>query len=448
MVNNVLLLTVDSLRPDHLGFFGDQASGTGSINTLANEGVEFRKAYATGPGTTSSFPALLTGTYPLSYKGLGLMSSERPRLSRQLSEQGMSTGAFQSNPFLSQHFNYDIGFDTFNDYQNPLMGYATRLLPRGIEINNPYLKQLNESVDFTGHLKRLYQVVKGKPRPYVSAETIATDTVKWLTSSSEPFFCWTHFMDVHHPCYPPESYRASAGVADVTPSRVSDWYSALVQEPETLTEDELANIQALYDASIEYVDDQIGRIVHQLEMDGRFADTMIIITSDHGELFGEHGVYGKPPRMYEELLHVPLIVVNGPENLAKHSNSLLSLIDIPPFVHDALGITPSSRYEGVSHTDWPREHVLAEHEIEGDAIVGARSEEWIFEVDTYRDEQRLFDCRTDSFERLSEIDSADIDTVRDIVLDRLQSLNVGEFELETEVDGAVKSRLEELGYLE
>jgi arylsulfatase A-like enzyme len=133
-MQNCLLLTIDSLRFDYLN---DEITPT--IADLAVDGHSFERVFATGPGTTPSFPAMLTGTLPLSYGGLGPLSEDRPRVAEQLRDKGLATAGFQCNPFLSRHFNYDRGFDVFEDYQNPLMGVATRLFPRGIELNNPKL---------------------------------------------------------------------------------------------------------------------------------------------------------------------------------------------------------------------------------------------------------------------------------------------------------------------
>lgn len=439
MATNVLLVTVDSLRFDHLDVF----------QTSFDTGFDsFNAAYATGPGTSPSFPGILTGTFPLSCDGLGPLTKDRPRVAVELQEAGLRTGGFQCNPFLSTHFNYDVGYDTFEDYQNPLMGIATKIFPRGIEINNPKLRRIDETLHLMDTLKKTYQLVKGKPRPYVSAEVITDDTVDWLKDVVDPFFCWTHYMDVHHPCYPPEEYRTRFGVGDVTESEVSEWYGALISEPETLDGEKLEKFQKLYDAAIAYTDDQIGRIIETLIQTGQYEDTLVILTSDHGELFGEHGQYGKPERMYDELLHVPLVVANGPDYLEDATNDLVSLLDIPPLIHDALGVNVPEEYEGrIPGVDDPRNLVMAEHEVEGEVIVGARSQDWLYEGDEIDDEHRLFDLR-DGFERVSIEDHAEASaTVRQAVNDRLARLDVETHRLEDEVEGDVESRLEDLGYL-
>ena len=439
MTQNVLLLTVDSLRYDSTPDVNKSVLSESSI-------VSFSQAFATGPGTTPSFPALLTGTLPLSYGGLGPLIESRPRMGTRIAEAGHTTGAFQCNPFLSTHFNYDIGYDNFNDYQNPLMGIATKIFPRGIEINNPKLRRVDNVLHITDTIKKSYQLVKGKPRPYVSAEVITNDTIEWLSKTDQPFFCWTHYMDVHHPCFPPEEYRDRYDITDVAQTDVSEWYSALLRDPETLSEDEIDNLEMLYEAAIEYTFDQIDQIITHLKDTNRYDDTLIILTSDHGELFGEHGQYGKPERMYDELLHVPLIVANGPDHLESATDELVSLLDLPPLIHDALGLDVPHEYEGqVPGKDDPREYIIAEHEVEGNVIVGARSENWLYEGDEINDEHRLFDLRN-GFEQVNR-DHPKADSVRNAVLARLDELDTEAKYLQDDMQTDIEDRLEDLGYL-
>ena len=444
-VENILLITVDSLRYDLTLTSNPQLS---AIEELSEDGVVFEHAYSTGPGTTPSFPAMLTGTLPLSYGGLGPLSDERPRVASNLRDAGLITGGFQSNPFLSRHFNYDVGFDTFEDYQNPLMGIATRIFPRGIELSNPRLRKLDEAFHLTDAIKKTYELVKGKPRPYVNAETITTDAINWLNDVDDPFFGWVHYMDVHHPCYPPEQYRAQFGVAKISQTEVSEWYSQLLTQPNTLSEDEIDSLRRLYDAAVLYTDDQINRLLKKLHKMDRYEDTLIVYTSDHGELFGEYDGYGKPERMHDELLHIPLHIVNGPESISKSSDELVSLLDIPPLIHNAIGQTPPNRYEGEElNDDSEREYIIAEHEVNGEVIVGARSKDWLFEVDEIRDENRLFDLGNGDFREVDLKSHPASKDIRQAVLNRLSNLDVNTHQLEGKVEGDVQDRLEDLGYL-
>lgn len=438
---NVLFVTVDSLRYDATEWF--------DVDGYLDDALSFDRAYATGPGTTPSFPGMLTGTMPLSYGGLGPLSADRPRLATNLRDAGLATSAFQCNPFLSTHFDYDTGFETFEDYQHPLMGVATRLFPRGIELNTPALAAVDDVLHLTDAIKWVYRLVAGKPRPYVSADVVTDDAVDWLAQADEPFFCWTHYMDVHHPCFPPAEYRDERGVAHVDQADVADWYSALVSAPEELTREDIDALERLYEAAIAFTGDQIQRLFTRLATDGRLDETLVVVTSDHGELFGDHDQYGKPERMYDELLHVPLWVDGGPDSLADTTDTLVSLLDLPPTIHDALGVPVPDAYEGRRlGVDDPREYVLAEHEVGGEVVVGARSPTCLYEADEIHGESRLFDCR-DGFERVAADEPIPgSETVRNAVHERLSSLDIEASRPGEQVEDDVESRLENLGYLQ
>jgi arylsulfatase A-like enzyme len=447
MPENVLLITIDSLRGDYVEGFEETTTHIESLSSLGEEGISFSRAFATGPGTQPSFPALLTGTHLLSYGGLGPLTDERPRIACQFRERQFSTGGFHSNPFLSAYFDYDVGFETFRDYQNPLMGVATRLFPRGIEVNNARLRKVDQALGVTNAIKRLYRMASGKARPYVSAEVVADDVIDWIETTDESFFCWTHFMDVHHPCYPPVEYRSRRDVSSVPLGDVSNIYSTLIDEPDRLDEIDQRRMKSLYKAAIDYVDDQIHRLVACLKRTGRYDDTLIVVTSDHGEMFGEHGVYGKPPRMFEELLRVPLVVVNGPAGLEETKNDLVSLIDVPPLIHDSVGLEIPDAYAGrLPYSSGQREYVLAEHEIEGDPVIGVRSDSMTYEYDSFIGEERTYEVTDDT--AFPNDDLSPSSQLLGVVRERLQQFDPGgDYELEATVDGDVERRLQELGYL-
>ncbi|CQR48727.1 sulfatase [Haloferax massiliensis] len=444
MSKNVLLITVDSLREDYLPLDNDWTN-TPAAAELAQQGISFESAFATGPATAVSFPGILTGTLPLSCGGLGPLNEDRPRLATEMQKNGFHTAGFQSNPFLSHHFNYDDGFDTFEDYQNPLMGIATKIFPRGIEVNHPKLRKIDDKVNFTKRIKDIYQLFRGKPRPYVSAEVITDDCITWIDDVESDFFAWAHYMDVHHPCYPPEKYRTEFGVKNVTQEEVSEWYSALIRSPDSLGTEELDALERLYRAAIKYTDEQIKRILDKLKQMGQLEDTLIIYTSDHGELFGDHDLYGKPERMYDELLQVPLLVANGPAKLRETTTDLISLMDIPGIIFDSVEVDAPEAYEGIIPSQENREYIIAEHQVEGDAVIGVRSDKWLFELDQIRGEKRLFEITSDQITETPT--DAGGELVQSIAEKRLSELDVDSELIDDDLGEDVEGRLEDLGYL-
>lgn len=432
-VENVLLVTIDSLRHD----FREIDAPT--ITELAEQGASFQQAFATGPGTTASFPAILGGSYPLSYGGIGKLSEDRPFLARELQSRGMATAGFHSNPFLTEAFNYHIGFETFEDYQDSLMNIAIRIFPQGIEKS-----VIPEPVTTT--LKKSFELVRGKPRPYEQAEVITDDAIKWLKTASDGFFEWVHYMDVHHPCFPPESYLREFDVGYVSNGEISDLYSQSIEEPGSVNEEDHRILVDSYRASIRYVDDEIDRLLSTLREEGRFEETLVIVTSDHGQTFGNFGGYGKPYRLYDALIKVPLIIKNAPVEFNEKTEELVSLVDIPPLIHSCLGFEKPDRYEGNSPlTDKPRNWIIAEHQVGENVIVGARTNNMKYIVDGIMDEERAFEIELDG-EATSHIDDVQ-DWLRERVLARLDETDVNMPEYVSHIDSTVENRLEKLGYL-
>lgn len=134
-MKNVILITIDCLRADHVGCLGYDRPTTPNIDELAEAGVLFTQAFSQGSKTATSFPALLASTYPLMFEGYKRISEPRKMISEVLKENGYTTAAFHSNPTLSSYFNYDRGFDTFEDLMtsadNEKKSSKNILLPNG-----------------------------------------------------------------------------------------------------------------------------------------------------------------------------------------------------------------------------------------------------------------------------------------------------------------------------
>jgi arylsulfatase A-like enzyme len=377
------------------------------------------------------------------------MGSDRPSLAAELGDAGFHTGAFTSNPFLQRGFDYDSGFDVFRDYHNPIERQAAKLFPDGIERPRGKIEWLDQRLPVTDVLKWMYQFLSGSSRPYTPAETIVDDTIEFIEETETPFFCWTHLMDVHHPCYPPEEYRERHGVdASVEPEDVRHIYSNFVSAPADLSAADVSLMRQLYTAAVDYVDDTIQDLLDALSDAETLDDTVIVLTSDHGELFGEHGEYDKPPRLYDELLQVPLLV-HSPTDLPRRvTNGLFSLLDLPPLIHSLLDIDPADGYQG-SCTDEqdPRHTIVAEEMREDEALIGVRGREWRYEIDQIRGERRLWELSTQKRRDISRFDDQpEVQEIREVANAHLQRVDATAVDLEVSKD--VEERLNKLGYLE
>lgn len=281
--NNIILLTCDCLRADHLSSYGYERTTTPEIDEFAEDNIRFTNAYSVSSHTREAVAGFLTGKYPdeaidEGYNLIGTPISER------LKQQGFKTGAFHSNPYLSRAYGYSRGFDKFDDDlylgQNKFIALAQRLINK---IRN---------------------------RHYASAEEINKRSFNWLDSLNydKPFFVWNHYMDPHGPYQPPDSYKTRFTDKSVSDKRAQSLYDQSTSEAGKISEEEHRILIDLYDAEIRYTDHHIGRFLGGLKRRELLRDSLVIITADHGDAFGEHGYYSHPRRLHKELTHIPMII--------------------------------------------------------------------------------------------------------------------------------------------
>lgn len=330
---NVLLITIDSLRHDY-GSLLDAASA---------EAATFGQAVACAPSTPSSFPAILTSTYPLMYGGQLYLSDDRPFVARTLQEAGYETVGFHSNPHLGANRNYDAGFETFNDTAEGSDALAT--LKDGVE------QRLDPDSTVYSLLRRLWHrfSIATDNSAYAKAGTITDNALGWLDrrSGEGPFFMWLHYMDVHYPFTPPNRFRREVGAGSFSDAKIAELNRKMQEEPEQLSEADVEDLLALYRGEIRYTDHHIGRLLDELARQGELDETATFVTADHGEAFGEHGRFGHHPYLYDELLRVPLFV-RGPGIEPRKIDQQVSLLDLGPTIYDLVGVETPEAAQGES----------------------------------------------------------------------------------------------------
>jgi arylsulfatase A-like enzyme len=320
---NVILVSIDTLRADHLGCYGYGEPTSPWIDGLASRGVLFTRAFSQASWTLPSHASMLTSRYPSSH---GVETPNRtlpdsiPLLSEVLAENGYSTAAFVTWVFVSKEYGFARGFDTF-----------TELLP---------------PKDARG----------AGTKHSVKAADFADMVGEWAHEvPTEPFFLFLHLFDPHLSYSPPLS-DARLFDPDVEDTKhgnygaVKPFIKGLNPEGPTMPATEVERVAALYDGEIHYTDTQLGRLFGVLEDAGLMDDTLVVLTSDHGEELGEHGsMEGHQWTVYEETTHVPLLIRlpdEGPAGL--ELDPIVQSIDIAPTILDVLGIDPPSGFQGRS----------------------------------------------------------------------------------------------------
>jgi arylsulfatase A-like enzyme len=337
---NIVLITIDSLRHDQISGFRGSQNPAPTLTHLTDKAAVFDQAIANGPNTPSSFPSILTGTHAMMYGGYDYLNENRPFLSTCVKDAGYTTVGFHSNPHLGPERNYNAGFDFFN-----IGAEETNSKDRLIDFVD---NNIDNSSKLYTILRGLWHIVGSATgaSAYKRAETITNNAVEWIEKTdTEQFFMWTHYMDVHYPFQPPNEHIEAVGQEPLSPRRVASLNDAMHEHPESLTEEDIKDLKTLYAGELHYVDYNLSRILDALSAKGIRDKTMIIITADHGEAFGEHDRWGHHPYMYDELLRVPLLV-DVPRVEAKKIETQVSLIDIFPTICDVCGIDQPTELQG------------------------------------------------------------------------------------------------------
>jgi arylsulfatase A-like enzyme len=451
-VQNVLLITVDSLRYDRALASDREVRPATHLTDLAAAGTSFREAYANGPNTPSSFPTILTGTHPTMYGGYRYLDERRPFVSATLHEAGVTTVGYHSNPHLGPEKNYHYGFDQFNDGVESDDDAQT--------IKNFVDERLSADSWLYSVLRRIYHLVTmtTDSSAYDKAPVITRRANEWLDETwdgEQPFFMWLHYMDVHYPFDPPARFLEELGVDPPSTRRTASLNGTMQERPEELTDADRQDLLALYDGEIRYTDHHIGRLLSELDRRGIRDETAVIITADHGEAFGEHDRYGHHPYLYDELLHVPL-VVDAPGFASRDIDELVSLIDLAPTICELLDVAIPEAVQGRSlvplldgASTVTDEGVICTSA--GGEMLAYRTDEWKLFWQVADDEAELYDLTTDPAESTNVRDEyPDVAAqLRERLEEHIAAAEATDTELpEVSESEEVKQRLEDLGYVD
>ncbi|WP_226010934.1 sulfatase-like hydrolase/transferase [Halomicrobium salinisoli] len=468
-ISNVVLVTVDSLRADAVGAY-DGDRHTPVLDSLAADGAVFERAFATGNWTPFSFPSLLASRPVFADSG-GIGVEQSPTLAEALSGDGVATGGFNAaNGFLTSHWGYDDGFDEFEPF---VASVGSSIYSRYLATHPTVEAWLQLA---TSPLRRAKSWLRGESddRPFLDASRmfdVEHAATEFVEGTDEPFFLWVHYMDAHTPYVPAPRY-----IREVS----SDWLGThRMLHAHTRTglgwevgERTLAELRTLYQAAVRQVDASVGRLLDTLDAEGVADETAVVVAGDHGEEFQEHGHLAHYPKLYDELIRVPLIV-DVPGADGRRVDGQVGLDDVPPTVTDLLDVDPPEEWtgqslaptveEGVTPPDEPVVSVTVRGEevtaqpiprslSDGDLLVSVRDRDWTYVENVDAGGTELYDRSTDPAER--EDLSADPTPEQRDVIERFEPLvdahaerlRDGETAGEGDVDDELAARLEALGY--
>jgi arylsulfatase A-like enzyme len=404
---SVVLVSIDTLRPDHLGCYGYHRDTSPAIDELRRDAVLFSEAFAPAPSTLPSHASLFSSLLPQHHGASMTRSVPLPEtvltLAEVLQAAGYRTAAFTGAGQLHSAFGFGQGFEVYHQPVADLAG----------------------AVD---------------------------EATRWLDGlSGEPFFVFLHTYEVHHP-YDPELALLEQFAPDYDgelPAEISVELLRRINDGELeLSEQDLDLVVSAYDAEIREMDRSLGRLLEQLRARGLYEESMIVLTSDHGEEFGEHGWVGwHSHTLYDELLRVPLIVkLPGGRSAGTTIEAPARLIDVAPTITEVAGAPIPPDFDGVDLLgERPPSEVpivaMIDHGSNDFEALRLRHWKWFA--------GRLFDLRTDPRE-LTDLAMAKPEVAAQLEA-RLRKL-VGERQVPVaeaiEPDEETLEQLRALGYLQ
>jgi len=423
---NVILISLDTVRADRLTCLGHSEKTSPTVDRLAREGTSFSNASASSPWTLPSHVSMLSGLYPhrhrVQLKEHGI-PDDVETLATLLSPLPMATAGIVSSAVLTKKRGFGRGFDTYD--------YVTEFAhdpKRGRVIRNP-------------------------------GRFVTDRALKWLRQPKErPFFLFLHYYDAHSDYSPEKKYRDMfvdpyQGVADGSTGQLLN----VRARKASFNDKDAAHLKQLYDAEIRQVDDQLARILTYLDESGLSKTTLVILTSDHGEEFLEHGSVLHGRTYYEEVIRIPLILRGPGMPVGKTIDVPVNLVDVPPTVLTSLGRPVPERMQGIDLAQLWR-HPEAKHRssvlAEGDWMNElptmyrmVRNHRFKLIYDWRKHSTQLYDLQVDPLER-QEISQTNPELVK-VLLAEMKTLMRPQNAPETRVELSEEEirRLRSLGYV-
>lgn len=354
---NILLYVVDTLRADALSPYGNPTVETSAIERVAREGTLFERAYAQSSWTRPSMASLLTATYPAVH-GVQHLNDVLPEASLLLSEalagHGYHTAVITSNPNIGTFFGFDQGVDDFIEL------YTRRS---------------------TGRVS-----VKELVTP---ADEVVDRALQWLETAREPFLLVVLSIDPHSPYSPPADFDRYGKNQDGR-----DKGRAPFLNRRDLTKADKQRIQSLYLGEVSFSDHEVGRLMNSLEERGQAEHTIVALTSDHGEQFWEHGERGHGKALWDESVHIPLILRYPPAVPAGNRVAeIVESIDLFPTLMTLAGLSIPDEIDGrdlFAPREQAESRAFSSLGLKGARLSSLRDGPWVFIMDQVAGRYSLF----------------------------------------------------------
>jgi len=437
----VIFITIDALRPDHLNSYGYHRNTAPHLDNFIRHGTKFTNTFTNGPETPSSFSAMFSSILPYLSGGYSPLPLEKLIFPQILQENKIHTFGIHSNPNLSNYFNYGRGFEIFLDGER-FKGRET--VKKAVSIKNTIYSLVRKVINYKNlfysiifsipFFNKVKSFIRNKvpkitdlllpftPMAY-NAPYIVNKVIDLLKKNKAPLFLWMHFMDVHSPYNPPAKFVLRFRKKDFTLSErkflIEQIYPNNAQD--SITPKNIEDLKVLYDAEISFLDDSL-KVLFSFIKKNLNQKCLVIITSDHGEAFYEHGMFGHQGSIYDELLKIPLFIREmGEDKNLKICKNFVQLIDIAPTILNYFNLDIPEDFQGINL--YPILHgvelerkgllitecyqkggILKRNNFEGFKLISIRTHDWKYIIDEEKGSEFLFNLENDPVEKYNLID--------------------------------------------
>jgi len=431
----VFLITIDALRKDHLKPYGYSRDTAPNLTHFCKKATIFTQAFSNGPETPSSFSSIFTSTLPFLDGGYSPLPPQKTSFVELLNENKIFTYGIHSNPNLGRFFNYDKGFEIFLDGERyksekishlsikESISYHLKKILKFHDIMNKALYRLKGFNKIKVWIRKKIPKLTDLLLPFTpiayNAPYLVNKILSFLsTFNDNDLFLWAHFMDIHSPYNPPLENYLKFSKKPISDTEREFLTIELYNNPHKykITKEVIKKLIDLYDGEINFMDEYLGKLLYFIEKKyGK--NCLIIITADHGESFFEHGYFNHQGNIFDELLKVPLILIEfNNDNHPKIVNETVQLLDIAPTILDYFSLEIPDYYQGRSLLPLLRNELIHGKELiisecyqkggymkrnekEGFKLISIRTNDCKYIYDEEKNQEFLFNLKTDPLER-------------------------------------------------
>jgi len=341
---NILLIILDAVRAKNLSIYGYEKNTTPNLKKLLPNCVLYRNAISSSYWTMPSIASLFTGTYPSTHYLIHDGDVLRPNfitLPEFLKENGYLTIGLSPNPYVSRYSGLHRGFDIFDDFFSKSRG-ARALDWINEESLRKYFKKFLETTKNTELYKKMFWYFTGFSDKYaMNTNQKIFSLIQNIRSCNKPFFIYVHYNEAHTPYLLPRLYREHFLKLNLNkePWKINQNDAKYYSNEIKMNNDDFQILKDIYDGAIKYLDQIVYDIFIYLKNNDLFENTLIIVTSDHGDQLGEHDLFLHHFSLYDELIKIPLII-KYPKNVQinRVETKIVQNVDIFPTILDLLQV--------------------------------------------------------------------------------------------------------------